>query len=810
MRRRIHTLALVLLWVGIGVWSQSSFAQGPKGYAARPCGFDMNRNGLVGEADDAHVADGNTTDPDGDTVNEDLIYVDAASGSDTTGNGSPGNPYKTAQKALNVADGPGDGAEDIICLAGTFTETLTIRDSGLVGYYVREDFQFPQNPLMIVGWDRDGDGAYPPYDVDDEAVLDGNLFDGNQLALAITTDSKRSYLEIAHLTIRNYGGANYALSGAFKLFHWGGGLQSHVYIHDVEMRAINKAIPDSSARIVCSFWGGPFTDVAIINNLVDEFSSYFCRGSPPSGAGRFRFQNNTLKMYGISSGSFVTGWKLWGLHTDVEILDNVISCNAAAWGPVKHTSGIGVCQGTQDWLIRGNVLIDLPITLQPYAAGYYQGRQLDNIRIDRNVFWSTYDGWDVDRSMINITGQADANVEESVKNVWITNNFFTTSTGYHTAIKCTGGNGNAPQTGTIHIAGNTMYGPFDSNTIWGPHHGAGIGITPVADLPYKHNSFVIKNNIIANAGGGKNVEVSYAPTNFIANGNIYNPSVPFRWNTTDHWVTISFAAWQTATGQDANSTLGDPVFVDAPNDLHIDPNDTLVEGAGVDITSITTVDFDGDERTAETPWPGADVRLETQPPTILAWYSAATHGRGVGEALLEIHDDGNFSEPRSGGIARLILAFDEPIDPASLLSANVAIAGRDANNTPIDCNSIAIGTSTRNGHTEAVITFTPALGDYARYIVQISGVTDAVGNPLAGDADRIVTALVSDASGDLRVNATDLSEVRASRTRRVDKNNSGQVRADISQDGRVNATDRSRVRVRRSRDARGIDDPTIN
>jgi len=49
----------------------------------------------------------------------------------------------------------------------------------------------------------------------------------------------------------------------------------------------------------------------------------------------------------------------------VEILDNVLDCNSHAWQPAGHVSGIGVCQGTQRWTIRGNVLIDLPITLQP-------------------------------------------------------------------------------------------------------------------------------------------------------------------------------------------------------------------------------------------------------------------------------------------------------------------------------------------------------------------------------------------------------------------------------------------------------------
>ena len=36
--------------------------------------------------------------------------------------------------------------------------------------------------LMLVGWDTDDDGLYPPHDGDDEAILDGGT---NQLGYAI-------------------------------------------------------------------------------------------------------------------------------------------------------------------------------------------------------------------------------------------------------------------------------------------------------------------------------------------------------------------------------------------------------------------------------------------------------------------------------------------------------------------------------------------------------------------------------------------------------------------------------------------------
>ncbi|MGD8240299.1 MAG: hypothetical protein PVH68_17220, partial [Armatimonadota bacterium] len=174
-----------------------------KGYHARPCGFDMDRNGVVGGEADGEVGNGRTADPDGDGVNEDLLYVDAVGGSDEAGNGTPKAPYRTIGRALASADGPGDRAEDIVCISGVFHETITIPHGGVPGHYERDGFQFPRDPFMIIGWDKDGDGQYPPFDTDDVAVLDGRT----SLPVAIDTipEQHNSYLEIAHLTIRDYG-----------------------------------------------------------------------------------------------------------------------------------------------------------------------------------------------------------------------------------------------------------------------------------------------------------------------------------------------------------------------------------------------------------------------------------------------------------------------------------------------------------------------------------------------------------------------------------------------------------------------------
>ncbi len=147
-------------------------------------------------------------------------------------------------------------------------------------------------------------------------------------------------------------------------------------------------------------------------------------------------------------------------------------------------------------------------------------------------------------------------MQQSVENATITDTFFSTSARWGAAILCTAGNGGGPQRGTITIAGNTMLGPFDRTR-------AAITISAPRGDQYRQNRFVIKNNLISSAGDGPNIVANYAPTDFVADGNLYDPDARFRWNNSKHWESISFADWRAATNQDANSKTGRPPFVDA-------------------------------------------------------------------------------------------------------------------------------------------------------------------------------------------------------------------------------------------------------
>ncbi len=207
--------------------------------------------------------------------------------------------------------------------------------------------------------------------------------------------------------------------------------------------------------------------------------------------------------------------------------------------------------------------------------------------------------------------------------------------------------------------------------------------------------------------------------------------------------------------------------------------------------------------------PALTVWIDTQPPAAAAWHSAAEHGHGVGEALLEIPDDGSFGEPRMAGVARLKIDFSEAIDPASWTRSSVRMAGNDADGDPVDLSGIAVATSAAGGDTVGIIDFTPALPDALRCLVQIEAVTDVAGNPLAGDNNRVFTALAGDATGDRRVNAIDLSYIWPRRTTLIDGVSEDQTRSDVTCDGRINAIDLSAAWPRRGANMRDVPDPVL-
>ena len=195
------------------------------------------------------------------------------------------------------------------------------------------------------------------------------------------------------------------------------------------------------------------------------------------------------------------------------------------------------------------------------------------------------------------------------------------------------------------------------------------------------------------------------------------------------------------------------------------------------------------------------------PPTIVSWSAVAAHGNGLGDVELEIPDSDAFVESRAAGVRKLIVRFDSAIDLASFTPSSVRLSGNDLTGSLV-LSGINISTSVESGGLLGVITFSQALPDYAKYLIRLDGLTGVGGAALAGDADRVIATLTGDVSGDGRVNATDLSRVRAASTGLIDTSVINQVRADVTGDGRVNATDLSRVQARNGQDVRGIPTPS--
>jgi hypothetical protein len=326
------------------------------GYTSRACGFDVDKDGNVGEAGECDYCDGVTTDPDGDGEAEDLIYVDCNSGNDTTGTGTAALPYRTLGKALSSNDGPGDGREDIICARSTCNSTngsgvsgVTLNESGratdsdgAAAYVSRTatgneavTFQYPTEPFMIVGWDTDNDGAYPPYDTDDEPLI----FDAYATGQSSGAANYSSFLglgngdniELAHFTVKNYGRSMSATSGS--VFSWSGisGYADRHYLHDIVIENAWRGVDDQDGRRVVSFnvaGAGNGTRYTALENIKWlTISSWPMRGgnSNAGGGGLLRVADSSYdNPDSVSASANVLGFKIWNFST-VEFIDNAFT-----------------------------------------------------------------------------------------------------------------------------------------------------------------------------------------------------------------------------------------------------------------------------------------------------------------------------------------------------------------------------------------------------------------------------------------------------------------------------------------------------
>lgn len=526
------------------------------GYTPRASGFDLDDDGIVGEPEDCRICNGQQLDFDNDGVIEDQLYVDADNGNDAIGNGSPGNPYKTIRKAWSSTDGPGDGAEDIICFRGVAKEeNLQPGVSGVPGTFTKAksgseaiDWEFPKNPTMLVGWDYDGDGLYPPYDTDDIAVLDGaNL----KRAFALnTTNNPRSFIELAHFSARDYGyqvaedGSDGVNEGIGFLFagRAGSNPSTHIYLHDIELSNINRGKPLNTNTVTFNFFVATLNlkYFAVANIKAADIGGYFARGD--FGAtnsvvdGPLRFQKISYTARGCDYGappcgthshwSSPTGFKIWGMVSGIEVLDSVYDTNLQNWNPRTAPVNAVVPDGcSTDWTIRSNILLNWRNNISVKGApGFCKLRAVDNVLVEGNVFYNNINYFPVKPTGVQIAYEPDSTtVTSSVNNVTVINNFIVGDFGLRYGLYAEAANREGTSPGTIIFRGNVL--DFNGST--------STGTVVHLENPdsYPLQNFVFADNLVAGLPvrpANRNFFSAYPVSNWQATNNTYSPGLLFQ------------------------------------------------------------------------------------------------------------------------------------------------------------------------------------------------------------------------------------------------------------------------------------------
>jgi hypothetical protein len=594
-----------------------------RGYHARACGFDLNHNGIAGEAADCHVCDGVTTNPYGDSTPPNLVYVSCQTGADSPACGSPGSPCGSINYAWNYRTGPASSpSADIICFRGTCHEDgISPAVSGKGDFYTIPAtgseaiaWQLPTHPTMLVGWDYNRNGQYPPYDTQDEAVLEGT---GLAQALKLNGNQINSNVELAHFTVSNYGtGVNANPTGFVELSDGAAGNSHHIYIHDVSIQNVNRGKPLDSGNIIFDFFGSnaqvAYLDVDNVEIL--HAGGYVARGAAPSGGvdnGPYRFKNITWRALGCNASgagacadppnqAHAIGWKLWGYVSQIEVLDSILDLDTAAWAPYPIAFGstaFVAAQCSRNWTIRNNEIDNFKVglTVQGYAQGYCDGvaaRPVDGVTFDRNTFRNTFTQWQWGDNGVAILG-GGPNPQSSIGSVLVSNNFFSSVPGWQGMAYVNAGNNGGPDPGALVFANNTTVA-----NLYRTDFGA---VTLQKNYSFVPQAVTVTNNVIGGlAGGEQSIHTDYAPAAWSGAGNVFDPNGTFVWNGAPLG---SLTAWQQATGQDATSRQCVPSFVNAGGgDFHLVAADTCAKGLGLLLASLFTRDIDGTARPLVAPW----------------------------------------------------------------------------------------------------------------------------------------------------------------------------------------------------------------
>ena len=603
-RRVVHlgvkaVLLAYLIWADLGVLQAA-------GYRSRSCGMDIDRDGNVGGPGDCDICDATSgtgpvaVDYDADGTTEAEIYVDADSGSNGTACGGPSNPCATLDYAVDNRRNTQVG-EDAICLKGTdfITSSISLAagDTGSYGAALyptdettwgtgrNQDFRYPLNPNMIVGWDTDNDGKYPPYDTDDTAIVDADQGGGSYARNCF--GAIPDYFEMAHLTVKNCGRSG------------GGNVSSMVdtdyaYLHDIEFDSVNRGVQLSSGNIAFNMFNGDGSSwVAFVNLKMQDQGGYGWRGSCAS-CNDLRFDYITYTGYGTNADPQpgITFYRGWDTMTRVSLSYNDLDAQPSLWSGSGQMETVGIATSlcVQDLVARGNTtknfLMHYKVRLT-WAGGECNSRPVNNLIIDGNKLIQEHSPWINDYFFFAEEGNEAGTY---LKNMTFSNNWMETSVQIEGGLVAWGGNDSTDFSGTYNVVNNVFYGDADQGAFWFKNMGA------------NNANVVFKNNIVDGMGSANsNLRWDYTDATLTADYNVYETNALYN----NSHSTLS--AWRSATGQDSHSKECAPAWVNAPLDLHLRSTDTCARDQGTSVSTITNIDIDGEPRPQGAGWDiGAD------------------------------------------------------------------------------------------------------------------------------------------------------------------------------------------------------------
>lgn len=771
--------------------ANAATTNGQDGYISRPCGFDNDKDGDYGEAGECDYCDGTgvTPDPDQDGNNEDEIYINCQTGTDNAGCGASTAPCKSLEYALTKTNGTsyGGAEEDIMCVAGTCGSYNGGLTPGSIGITVTQDgkcdgtncansistrnanvgpdtgnaeeynYEYPDDPFMIVGWDTDNDGEYPPYDTDQPypAIFDG-CANANQLDTCTSNSGNELFqlaqsnrFEMAHLTIANVGVVPEGNSTQINkvALRWSGSYSpTHHRIHDIRLYRNILNVPGFSDHRTIGFsisGGNSSKWMALENLLLEKNGGWGFRGWMGSGGGsrgtKLRFKNVTITAHdnthsvnvGPASGNSIAA-KWWSVD-GAEMIDNLIQDPDRSG---NSQTGLYISKMSHNVFIRSNTIKNYshPIrsTFRDTDSENISGNNglSDGLYIDRNyIYWTSgfgsYSAAAISINSDSTNGQertecpatnpcsgsaepctadggaggnqdCDCNTQPMYRtNVEVTNNIIDAANNsgidmgiaYKLGENCH--NTDESNFGPGLIANNTFknWNPGSSDSSGSPRGAIVIGRVYINDWDYKYvkgNVYVFNNlvtgmnndvavqNIKRGANGcGPTTGTSCTPASNYGTGDWFAGNNVFQGSGVsylrgedcstnadcsgtgvcgggDRCLYSSLSAWQSVTGQDANSKTCSPTF--DSSGFRLASSDTCAKNAGSN-TYCPAKDFDGQSRSDGNCDIGADEETTGGggpfPGVLKLTASSYTVSEGVGTLSISVSRTSGDDDPAS-------------------------------------------------------------------------------------------------------------------------------------------------------------------